>query len=64
MTYKDERHEDKDDTEEVCVLTRNINKSSALYDILHDVPQCQAIAAMFQETQNWSHDGCSDVQLP
>ena len=38
----------------------NINMSSAHYDILRDVAQCQANVVMFQETQNWRGDGAAE----
>ena len=40
----------------MCVITWNVNKSSAQYDFLCDMAQCQANVVMFQETQNWQDE--------
>ena len=53
---KDKEYADKDNEHEICVSSRNINKSSARYDFLRDVAQCQVNVAMFQETQQWHHE--------
>ena len=45
---------------EICVLSWNINKSSAPYDFLCDVAQYQVNVAMFQAAQNWRDDGCAE----
>ena len=36
---------------ETCVITWNVNISSAQYDLLRDMAQCQANVVMFQVTQ-------------
>ena len=41
----------------MCLITWIANKSSAQYDLLRDMAQCQADVMMFQETQNWPEDG-------
>ena len=53
---KDKEYADKDNEHEICVSSRNTNKSSARYDFLRDVAQCQVDVAMFQETQQWHHE--------
>ena len=50
----------KDSDHEICVITWNVNKSSAQYDFLNDMAQCQANVAMFQETRNWQPDGTAE----
>ena len=37
----------------------NINKSSARYDFLRDLAQCQVDVAMFREALNWHEDGAA-----
>ena len=53
---KDERYEDE---HEMCVSSWNINKSSARYDFLRDVAQCQLDVPMFHEIQNGYEDGAA-----
>ena len=53
---KDKQYPDKDKEHEISVSSWNINKSSARYDFLRDMAQCQVDVAMFQETQNWHHE--------
>ena len=48
----------KDSEHEICVITWNVNKSSAQSDFLCDT--AQANVAMFQETQNWFPDGTAE----
>ena len=50
-TDEDKDYGDKDDEHEICVISWNINRSSARYDFLRDVAQCQGDVAMFQETR-------------
>ena len=38
------------------VSSWNTNKSSARYDFMRDMVQCQVDVAMFQETLNWHHE--------
>ena len=42
------------------MINWNVNKSSAQYDFLRDMAQCQANVVMFQETQNWQEDGTAE----
>ena len=52
---------DKGDSKhEICVITWNVNKSSAQYDFLSDVAKVQANVAMCQGTQNWRPDGTAE----
>ena len=46
--------------EEICVVTCNVNKSSAQYAFLRGMAQCQANVVMFQETENWQEDGMAE----
>ena len=45
---------------EICVITWNVNKSSAQHDFLCDMAQGQANVLMFQETENWQPDGTAE----
>ena len=58
-TDKDKENADKDMEHEICVISWNINKSSARYDFSRDVAQCQVDVAMCQETQNWHEEGAA-----
>ena len=49
---KDKQNADKDMEHEICVSSWNIDWSSARYDFLREVAQCQVDVAMFQETVN------------
>ena len=60
---KDKDCPDKDNEHEICVISWNINKSSARYDFLRDMAQCQVDAAMFQETQNWHHEDGTAAEI-
>ena len=51
-TDKDKEYADKFNERETSVSSWNINKSSALYDFLRGVAQCQVDVAMLQETQS------------
>ena len=51
-TDLDKEYPDKDNEHEICVSSGTINKSSARYDFLRDVAQCQVDVVKFQETQN------------
>ena len=42
------------------MITWNVNKSSAQYDFVRDMVQCQANVVMFQEIQNWQDDGTAE----
>ena len=55
---KKERREDLE--QEICVITWNVHESSAQYDFLRDMAQCQANVVIFQETQKWQTDGTAD----
>ena len=59
-TDEDTKERQKDLEQETCVITWNVNKSSAQYDFLRDMAQCQANVVMFQETQNWREDGTAE----
>ena len=59
-TDDDEGKRGKDPDHEICVITWNVNISSAQYDFLSDVAQCQANVAMFQGTPNWQPDGTAE----
>ena len=48
-----------DSNQELCVVSRNVNKSSVQYDFLRDVDQIQANVAMLHETQNWKKYGAA-----
>ena len=48
-----------DSNQELCVVSRNVNKSSVQYDFLRDVAQIQANVAMLHETQNWKKYGAA-----
>ena len=56
-TDEDTKERRKDLEQEICVITWNVNTSSAQYDFLRDMAQCQADMVMFQETQNWQENG-------
>ena len=52
MTDEDTKERQKDKKQEICVITWNVNKSSAQYDFfLRDVAQCQANVVMFQDSE-------------
>ena len=57
---KTKRKEEGDSDHYICVITWNVNKSSAQYDFLCNMAQCQANVAIFQETQNWQPDGTAE----
>ena len=59
-TDNDKYESGKDLEHEICVISWNVNKSSAHYDFLCDMIQCQAIVVMFQHTQNWHDDGSAE----
>ena len=59
-TDEDRNERVKDLEHEICVITWNVNKSSAQYDFVRDMVQCQANVVMFQETQNWQDDGTAE----
>ena len=59
-TEDDEKKRGKDLEHQICVITWNVNKSSAQYDFLCDMAQCQANVVMFQETPNWQADGTAE----
>ena len=61
-TEDDEKKRGKDLEHQICVITWNVNKSSAQYDFLCDMAQCQANVVMFQETPNW-HGGRTGMDL-
>ena len=42
------------------MITWNVNKSSAQYDFLRDMAQCQTNVVMFEEAQNWQEDGTAE----
>ena len=46
-TGEDKDYGDKDFEHERCVISWNINKSSAHYNFLRDMAQCQVNVAMF-----------------
>ena len=64
QTDEDTKERQKDLEQEICVITWNVNKSSAPYDFLRDMAQCQANVVMFQETQNWQMDTCCSWKYP
>ena len=51
---------EKEVEHEICVVTWNVNKSSAQNDFINDMAQFQANVVMFQETQNWPDDGTAE----
>ena len=53
----DEEKREKEMEHEICVVTWNVNNSSAHYDFFCDMIQCQADVVMCQETQHWHDDG-------
>ena len=53
----DEEKREKEMEHEIRVVTWNVNKSSAHYDFLSDMAQCQANVVM---TQNWQADGTDE----
>ena len=59
-TDEDDNGRGKDLEHEICVITWDVNKSSAQCDFLCDMVQCQANVVMFQETQNWQDDGTAE----
>ena len=59
-TDEDTKGRQKGLEEEICVVTWNVNKSSAQYDFLRDMAHCQANVVMFQETHNWHEDGTAE----
>ena len=58
-TDDDEGKRGKDSDHEICVITWNVNQTSAQYDFLSDA-KCQANVVIFQETQNWRPDGTAE----
>ena len=61
-TDRDKAYPDKHNAHEICVSSWNI-KSSARYDFLRDMAQCQVDPAMFQETQNWHNEGGAAAEV-
>ena len=59
-TEEDKNEQGKGLEHDICVITWNVNKSSAQYDFLRDMAQCQATVSVFQETQNWQNDGTAE----
>ena len=59
-TDEDKKETSKDVEQELCVITWNVNQSSAQYDFLRDMAQCQANVVMCEETQNWQDDGTAE----
>ena len=59
-TDDEEGKRGKDWDHKICVITWNVNKSSAQYDFLSDMAQCQANVSMFQGTQNWLLNGTAE----
>ena len=57
----DEEKRGKEFEHKTCVIIWNVNKSSAHYDFLNDMAQCQANVVMFQGTQNWQADGTAEA---
>ena len=47
-TDEDAKERGKDLEHEICVTTWTVNKSSAQYDLLCDMAQCQANVVMFK----------------
>ena len=59
--WKAQKTEAKADVEQhVCVISWNVNKSSAQCDILRDMAHIQADVAILQETQNWKKGGVAN----
>ena len=50
----------EDSKHEICVITWNVNISSARYDFLSGVAQNQANVVVFQGTKNWHSDGAAE----
>ena len=59
-TDEDTKVSQKGLEEEICVVTWNVNKSSAQYAFLLDMAHCQTNVVMFQETHNWHEDGTAE----
>ena len=59
-TDEEKTERGKEMEHEICVVTWNVNKSSAQYDFLCDVAQNQAKVVMCQGTQNWQDDGTAE----
>ena len=53
-----DRYEDREF--ELSVVSENINKSSALDDILRDLGQIHLRAGLCQETQHWKRNGTAE----
>ena len=59
-TDEEKTERGKDIEHEICVVTRNVNKSSAQYDFSWDMAQNQAKVVMCQGTQNSQDDGTAE----
>ena len=59
-TDQDQKQRGRDTDHDVCVISWNVNKSSAQDDFLCDVARCQAGVVMFQETQKWQPDSTTE----
>ena len=59
-TDEDQKQRGRDTDHDICLISSNVNKSFAQYDVLCDVAQCQANVVMLAETQNWQPDGTAE----